>query len=152
MGAVICSLMLAVGPARAQTGARTDGPELAADDSADQHEILVTARRRVERLQAVPIAIAVANDADVTRANVESVAGLEAINPSITFRNANIASSTANLIMRGLGTSGSNRSFEGSVGIFVDGVYRTRAAAALTELHRCRRGSDPPWTAEHAFR
>jgi len=35
------------------------------------------------------------------------------------------------VIIRGLGTTGNSRSFEGSVGVFIDGVYRTRAAAAL---------------------
>ncbi|MBF7015671.1 TonB-dependent receptor (plasmid) [Novosphingobium resinovorum] len=118
-------------PALAQAGSAGEEARATEDDSGDKREILVTARRRTERLQAVPIAVTVADDRDLGRADVQSVSGLGAITPSISFRNANIASSTANLIVRGLGTSGSNRSFEGSVAIFVDGVYRTRAAAAL---------------------
>ncbi|WP_258043038.1 TonB-dependent receptor [Sphingomonas sp. NBWT7] len=103
--------------------------DAAEDGRAD--DILVTARRRSERLQTVPIAITAVSSEELARAGVQNISQLEAIDPSLTFRAANIASSTANLIVRGLGTTGSNRSFEGSVGIFVDGIYRTRAAAAL---------------------
>ncbi|SDA35867.1 TonB-dependent receptor [Sphingomonas sp. NFR15] len=130
-GAAAAHLGMISIPVAAQTATIEQTPEKVRDETADQREILVTARRRTERLQSVPIAVTVADDKDLARGDVSNVAGLEAITPSLTFRNANIASSTANLIVRGLGTSGSNRSFEGSVGVFVDGVYRTRAASAL---------------------
>lgn len=94
-------------------------------------EILVTARRRSEDVQTVPVAITVADGRALRDARVETIADLGAIDPSVSFQTANIASSTANLIVRGVGTTGSNRTFEGSVGVFIDGVYRTRAAAAL---------------------
>lgn len=94
-------------------------------------EIIVTAQRRTENLQDVPIAITAANAETLAQARVENVANIQAISPSISFRVTNIATSSANLIIRGLGTTGNSRSFEGSVGVFIDGVYRTRAAAAL---------------------
>lgn len=94
-------------------------------------EIIVTAQRRTENLQDVPIAITAANSETLAQARVENVANIQAISPSISFRVTNIATSSANLIIRGLGTTGNSRSFEGSVGVFIDGVYRTRAAAAL---------------------
>jgi outer membrane receptor protein involved in Fe transport len=119
---------LSAGAARAQTAANVP----AAD--ATQPEILVTARGRAEAVDTVPIAITVVDAQGLARADVQNIAQLDAIDPSVTFRSANIASSTANLIVRGLGTTGTNRSFEGSVGVFIDGVYRSRAAAALQDF------------------
>lgn len=94
-------------------------------------EIVVTAQRRSENLQNVPIAITAASGEALANARVENISNIQAVSPSITFRSTNISSSTANVIIRGLGTTGNSRSFEGSVGVFIDGVYRTRAAAAL---------------------
>ena len=97
-------------------------------------EIVVTAQRRSEKLQNVPISITAANADTLATARVENVSNIGAITPSVTFRVTNIASSSADLIIRGLGTAGISRSFEGSVGVFIDGVYRTRAAAALQDF------------------
>lgn len=94
-------------------------------------DIIVTAQRRSENLQNVPIAITSASADTLATARVDNISNIQAISPSITFRATNISSSTANVIIRGLGTTGNSRSFEGSVGVFIDGVYRTRAAAAL---------------------
>jgi len=94
-------------------------------------EVVVTAQRRSERLQDVPIAITAANAETLAQARVENISNIGAISPSIQFRASNNASSSANVVIRGLGTTGNSRSFEGGVGIFIDGVYRTRAASAL---------------------
>ncbi|QCI92840.1 TonB-dependent receptor [Novosphingobium sp. EMRT-2] len=111
-------------------------PAMAQESTADNQstglqEIVVTAQRRAENLQNVPIAITAASGEALATARVENISNIQAVSPSITFRATNISSSTANVIIRGLGTTGNSRSFEGSVGVFIDGVYRTRAAAAL---------------------
>jgi len=94
-------------------------------------DIIVTAQRRTQALRDVPISITVANAETLATARVDNVANIQAISPSISFRVTNNPASSANLIIRGLGTTGNSRSFEGSVGVFIDGVYRTRAGAAL---------------------
>lgn len=119
--AISAVLVGGVTPALAQDG----------DTAPALEDIIVTAQRRTENLQDVPIAITAANAATLAQARVENVSNIQAISPSISFRVTNIATSSANLIIRGLGTTGNSRSFEGSVGVFIDGVYRTRAAAAL---------------------
>ena len=126
--AVATAAALSAGAARAQTAANAPVAD------ATPPEILVTARGRAEALDTVPIAITVVDAQGLARADVQNIAQLDAIDSSVTFRSANIASSTANLIVRGLGTTGTNRSFEGSVGVFIDGVYRSRAAAALQDF------------------
>ncbi|MEW4467853.1 TonB-dependent receptor [Parasphingorhabdus sp. JC815] len=94
-------------------------------------EIVVTAQRREERLQDVPVAITAADAEALAMARIENISNITNISPSIQFRSSNISSSSANVVIRGLGTTGNSRTFEGAVGIFIDGVYRTRAASAL---------------------
>ncbi|MDG5493284.1 TonB-dependent receptor [Niveispirillum sp. BGYR6] len=98
-------------------------------------EIIVTAQRRAERLQDVPVAITAASVEQLELARVENIANISTISPSVQFTNGNISSSSANIQIRGLGTTGVSRSFEGAVGVFIDGVYRSRAGAALQSFN-----------------
>lgn len=123
---LLSSVALTASPAIAQdSSSRTS----ASADGLD--EILVTAQRREQRLQDVPVAITAASAETLAEARVENIANISNISPSIQFRASNISSSSANVVIRGLGTTGNSRTFEGGVGIFIDGVYRTRAASAL---------------------
>jgi outer membrane receptor protein involved in Fe transport len=123
--ASLCAIAIA-SPALAQEAVSSG------DEGLD--DIIVTAQRRSQDLRDVPISITAANAETLANARVDNVSNIQAISPSVTFRVTNIATSSANLIIRGLGTTGNSRSFEGSVGVFIDGVYRTRAAAALNNF------------------
>ncbi len=115
-------------PAHAQEAADAT---VAQEASGGLEDIVVTAQRRSERLQNVPIAITVAGAEQLSIARVDNIANIQSLSPSVQFRSSNISSSSSNVIIRGLGTTGNSRAFEGAVGIFIDGVYRTRAGAAL---------------------
>lgn len=119
------ALLCASAPAFAQEPAEEGAKASGLDD------IVVTAQRRSERLQDVPVAVTAADGEALAEARVENIANISAISPSIQFRAANVSSASANVVIRGLGTTGNSRTFEGAVGIFIDGVYRTRAASAL---------------------
>jgi iron complex outermembrane recepter protein len=114
--------LLCIAPAAAQNGASA---------SAAIEEIVVTAQRREQSLQDVPVAVTAVDADTLAESRVDSVAGIQAISPSINFDVTNSAANSANIRIRGIGTTGNNRSFEGAVGVFVDGVYRTRAGQAL---------------------
>ena len=118
-------------PAHAQAPAPEAPAPAAQQASGGLEDIVVTAQRRAENIQDVPIAITAADADTLATARVENVSNIQAISPSISFRATNISTSSANVIIRGLGTTGNSRSFEGSVGVFIDGVYRSRAASAL---------------------
>ncbi len=94
-------------------------------------EIVVTAQRREESLSEVPLSVTAADGEALATARVENIANVSAISPSVQFAATNNSSSSSSLIIRGLGTTGNSRAFEGSVGTFIDGVYRTRSGAAL---------------------
>ncbi len=137
---VMTGMVACATPAMAQTApeaapaAPANPPVAQSEEANTSGDIIVTAQRRAERLQDVPIAITAVNADAMSEARVDNIQNIQAVSPSIQFRATNISSSSANVIIRGLGTTGTSRSFEGAVGIFIDGVYRTRAAAALTNF------------------
>jgi iron complex outermembrane recepter protein len=103
----------------------------AAENDGVLDEVVVTAQARQENLQSVPIAITAVNAEGLAAARVDSIAEIAAISPSIRFTTTNEPAASSKLQIRGLGTAGNNRAFEGSVGVFVDGVYRSRAGQLL---------------------
>lgn len=105
------------------------------DASAQEiEEIIVTATRRAESLQEVPIAIAVYSTELLHNAGVDDIQELMNLSPSFQA-SSNVSESQGLVIrIRGVGTQGNNPAFESAVGVFIDGVYRARAGIALTEL------------------
>ncbi|HEY5756927.1 MAG TPA: TonB-dependent receptor [Steroidobacter sp.] len=98
---------------------------------AHTEEVIVTAQRRAQNLQEVPVAVTAVTAEALEAARVENIANVQQISPSISFDTSNSAANSANIRIRGIGTVGNSRAFEGAVGVFIDGVYRTRAGQAL---------------------
>lgn len=93
-------------------------------------EIVVTAQRREQRLQDVPVSVSVTTGDSLAKTNITGLQDL-----SVRLPNVRLASAFgANLLnIRGVG-SGLNAGFEQSVGTFLDGVYRGRSRAASAAL------------------
>ncbi len=102
----------ATSPARAASAA--DG---AADPAATVQSVVVTANKREERLQDVPIAVSVVDSAQIARQHVSEVTDLVRSVPAL-----NTAGPFGALNIRGIGSLSFSRSSEGSVGVVVDGV------------------------------
>lgn len=97
-------------------------------------DIIVTAQRRSENLMDVPVAVTAVTADDLAAARVDNIANIGAISPSISFSTTNSPATSANIQIRGIGTVGNNVVFEGAVGVFVDGVYRSRAGQVLANF------------------
>lgn len=124
---VRAALSLALGAAAAATAT----PALA-QDAADE-EIVVTATRREQTLQEVPIAVTPVTAEMIENSGIRDIQDLTSVAPSLQF-NVSESESSATARLRGVGTQGSNPGLESAVGIFVDGVYRARNGVALTDL------------------
>lgn len=94
-------------------------------------EVVVTAQRREESMQDVPIAVTAVNADELAATQVDNITNIQQLSSSIRFDVVNSAANSANIVIRGIGTVGNSRAFEGAVGVFVDGVYRTRAGQAM---------------------
>lgn len=116
-GAALLALMIGAAPAMAQT---MTSP--AAED-AEGGEIVVTAQRRSERLQDVPVSVQVVGAVEVRNQNLTGLVSLARQNPSIKVQGSGRSS---NFYIRGTG-SGESQSFDQSVSTFIDDVYHGRS-------------------------
>jgi iron complex outermembrane receptor protein len=120
------ALTLALGAAAAVTA--TPAMAQSEDDT-----IVVTATRRDQALQEVPVAVTPVTAEMIENSGIRDVQDLTSVAPSLQF-NVSETESSATARLRGVGTQGSNPGLESAVGIFVDGVYRARNGVALSDL------------------
>lgn len=97
-------------------------------------EIIVTATKREESIQEVPIAVSAFAGEDLEQRGVQDLYGLQEVSPSIAVYNSNSTSNGGTLRIRGVGTTGNNPGLEAAVGTFIDGIYRSRAGLAFNDL------------------
>lgn len=97
-------------------------------------EIIVTATKRKASLFDVPISLSVVNQEKLENAQSVDILSLSQLDASFSYVQVQSPSIATSFFLRGLGTQGNNSGFEGSVGIFIDGVYRPRAGDALIEF------------------
>ncbi|BFM17546.1 TonB-dependent receptor [Maricurvus nonylphenolicus] len=98
-------------------------------------EIVVTAQKREQSLQDVPLAVT-AYDAQALKAQgIDDVIDLGTSNPSLNFSTGQNKVSNSPIRIRGIGTVGTNAAFEGAVGVYVDGVYRSRSGMVLATFN-----------------
>lgn len=105
-------------------------PESAAPTSVQIEEVVVTARKRLESLQQVPISAIVVNGSEVADYGIATIQDLTAMLPAIKLAKG---STTNRQFIRGIG-SGDNPGFEQSVGTFVDDIYHGRARSSEASL------------------
>jgi outer membrane receptor protein involved in Fe transport len=89
-------------------------------------EIVVTAQKRVQKLEDVPISLTALNGTKLEKAGITSIAGIADYTPSFNMTQTGIGT---NIAIRGI-SSGVNQGFEQSAAMFVDGVHYGRAQLA----------------------
>lgn len=97
-------------------------------------EVVVTATKREESMQSVPIAITAISADQLDRAGVKDLRDLGAVAPSFNMNSSTTESQGTTLRIRGVGTTGNNTGLESAVGVFLDGVYLSRPGVALVDL------------------
>lgn len=111
-----------------------DGDEFPADeDLATGNEIVVTATKREQTLQEIPVAVSVTTAETLERAQIRDLGDLQTVVPSLRVDQLQSSANT-NFIIRGFGNGANNAGIEPSVGVFVDGVYRSRTASQINDL------------------
>lgn len=114
-------------PTRAATPTTADAGQ------AVDAEILVTARRRSESLQDVPISISVLTGDTLAQRAIASAIDLGAVAPGLVVQ---VGSSTVPAVtVRGLGSSSATPSFEQSVPLFLDGIYAGRSRDFIAPIY-----------------
>jgi len=102
-------------------------------------EIVITATKREQSLQDVPIAVTALDGDTLRRANIRDMRDLQQLTPSLVLTSTQSETAGTTARIRGVGTTGDNLGLESSVAVFVDGVYRNRNSVALTDFGEVER-------------
>ena len=113
-------------------------PVIAQEQVTIFEEILVTATKREQSLQQVPIAVSVVSADVMNEAQVLDIKDLQFLVPSLRVSQLQ-TSANATFLIRGFGNGANNAGVEPSVGVFVDGVYRSRSASSIADFPNLER-------------
>lgn len=102
------------------------------EPAAGNTEIVVTAQKRSENVQDVPISIAAFSGDALEKNNVVNIEGLTKITPNLSVAKG-AQTSYVRLAIRGIGAA-SNTTVEPSVAVFLDGAYVPRVGAVISSL------------------
>lgn len=129
---LLCSIAVVAsqGAAMAQSATPAEAPTAApeASSSSPLQDIVVTAQRRSENSQKVPIAITAVSAAELKAQGIATTADLAKVTPGLTIAN------TAGLVrpsQRGVTTTSAGPGIENSVATYIDGVYIASIASSL---------------------
>ncbi|WP_108788179.1 TonB-dependent receptor domain-containing protein [Erythrobacter sp. Alg231-14] len=114
--------------------------DLESDESAAEttNTIIVTASKREATLQETPIAVSVTSAEQIANSQARDLNDLQTLVPSLRVNQLQSSANT-NFIIRGFGNGANNAGIEPSVGVFIDGVYRSRSAAQIGDLPNLQR-------------
>jgi outer membrane receptor protein involved in Fe transport len=107
-------------------------------DASSEDLIIVTASKRTATLQDTPISVSVTGKEAIQRAQIRDLKDLSTLVPSLRVSQLQSSANT-NFIIRGFGNGANNAGIEPSVGVFIDGVYRSRSAAQIGDLPNLER-------------
>ena len=118
--------------------AQDEAAPQAEDEEFAEDAIIVTATKREQTLQDTPVAVSVTSAEAIERSQVRDLIDLQTLVPSLKVGQLQSSANT-NFIIRGFGNGANNAGIEPSVGVFIDGVYRSRSAAQIGDLANIRR-------------
>ncbi len=111
-----CAVAYAAGAMPAFAQQTADEPEAASATAVD--EIIVTATRRAERLQDVPLSITTLSQEDLNERGIVGIEGLAAETPGVVLNRA--SANFNNFTARGIATNGYNANLQSTVAIYID--------------------------------
>lgn len=106
-----------------------------ADTDEDSNVIIITASKRPTSLQETPIAITVVSEEAIEQTKIQDIFDLQSLVPTLRVSPLQRSTNTS-FSLRGFANGTNNVGIEPSVGVFIDGVYRSRAAAQIGDLPR----------------
>lgn len=127
-------IVLAAASASAQTGgeAAATASTDTASETDDTGDIIVTAQRRAERVQDIPVAITAFGADQLARTGVVSIDTIAPRVPSFYF--GSFGAARPQLYIRGIGTRSFDPGSESSVRVFEDEVYLGRSSGSFGSL------------------
>jgi len=118
-------------------------PALAQDEAQEStfelEEIQVTARRRSESLQDVPIAVSAFSSDMLKNQGIQDIVEVAKFAPNLTLEVSRGTNTTLTAFIRGVGQQDPVAGFEAGVGLYVDDIYLNRPQAAVVDIYDVER-------------
>lgn len=128
----ISSALLLPGISMAQQD--TDENQPAAEEVTELSDITVTARRRAEDINRVPVAVSAFGASDLDDLQADRIDGLQGAVPNLNIVQGRGSSANVNIFIRGIGQPDALQTFDPGVGFYVDDVYYSRINGSLLGL------------------
>jgi iron complex outermembrane recepter protein len=130
-GATLTALLVTAAPAAFAQESQNQTATVALE------EVTVTARRREESLQEVPIAVTSISGEALESVGAQDITAISQTTPNVTFETSRATNSTLTAFIRGVGQQDPVAGFEQGVGIYLDDVYLNRPQGAVdSNRHR----------------
>lgn len=137
LGCVSLAAIAIALPAHAQTQLPAAAEAETPQGSGGLEEIVVTAQKRSENVQNVPIAITAVTASSLAQKGITDIASIGGQAPNVTLRNSAAFGGSSSILVsyiRGIGQNDFAFNLEPGVGIYVDGVYLARNIGANADL------------------
>lgn len=131
----LCALAVTAAMAGMMATAVAQEQEAESEEEVSRIErIEVTARRTVENLQDVPVAVSSFSEQDMERVGIADITELQQRIPNTTLQVSRGTNSTLTAYIRGVGQQDPLWGFEPGVGVYIDDVYVARPQGAVLEV------------------
>jgi iron complex outermembrane receptor protein len=127
----------AMGVAHDQDAGGAPAPD--GDTAGNVQKVVVTARRREETLQDVPVSVTAFSADQLSKQGVPDVTALALALPNTTLKASRATNSTLTAFIRGVGQADPLAGFESGVGIYIDDIYLARPQAAVADIYDVER-------------
>ncbi len=127
-------LALAIVAALASQSAVAEQADAAESEKSGLERIEVTARKSLESLQEVPVAITSINADEMSERGIEVITEVQQFSPNTTLQRSRGTNSTITAFIRGVGQQDPLWGYEAGVGIYIDDVYMARPQGAVLDL------------------
>lgn len=127
----ICPLAVAAGESNIAKDSAASGT-VVKEEAPALEAVIVTAERRYEPLQRVPISITALTGEDIEKSKIGSIMDVQQHVPGLTVTQA--STGQALVFIRGIGTDIVGSGVEDAVAVYIDGVYQSRAAATAMQF------------------
>ena len=126
--------------------------EQAAQTPVAGEEIVVTARKREENVQDVPVAVTVVTADELEESAAADISELQTQVPNLSVYQGRNQSTTLTAFLRGIGQADPLWGVDPGVGLYIDDVYVARPQGALLDVYDVAAHRGPARTAGHALR
>ena len=139
MSIAVAALFVGAAPVYAQQAAPSNAAAAKAEDGEKIETVTVTARRREESLQDVPISVTAFTAEQLSKTGTADITGLAQSLPNTTMSASRGTNSTLTSFIRGVGQQDPVAGFESGVGIYLDDIYLARPQGAVADIYDVER-------------